>query len=99
MAESSQQRVSDEQRERVAQEIREHFAAGRLSEEELEERVQAVYQAKRAAELQAVRSDLPNLPATPQQQKAELAERRRHLRRRLLQESGGGLGLFALCTG
>ena len=36
MAEPSKLRVSDEQRERMAQEIREHFAAGRLSEEELD---------------------------------------------------------------
>src|SRR5436853_23129 len=35
-------RVSDEQRERAAQEIREHFAAGRLTEEELSERVDAL---------------------------------------------------------
>lgn len=99
MAEPSTQRASDEDRERAAHEIREHFAAGRLSEDELDERVQAVYQAKTAQELRAIRADLPNLPATPAQQKAELAERRRQLQRRLLQESGGGLGLFALCTG
>jgi DUF1707 SHOCT-like domain len=99
MPEPSKLRVSDEQRERVAQEIREHFAAGRLSEEELDQRVQAAYAARTEAELQAIREDLPELPATTVQLKAELAERRVELRRRLLQESGGGLGVFVLCTG
>ena len=36
-------RASDEQRERAAQEIREHFAAGRLTDDELSDRVQAAY--------------------------------------------------------
>jgi hypothetical protein len=98
MADPSKFRVSDAERERAAQEIREHFAAGRLSQEELDERVQAAYQARTEDELRAVRSDLPVLPVTRAQQKAELAERRRHLQRRVLQEAGGGLGLFALCT-
>ena len=99
MAEPPKLRVSDEQRERAAQEIREHFAAGRLTEEELDARVQAVYQAKTEDELQAVRSDLPMLPVTRAQQLTELRERRSQLQRRVLQEAGGGLGLFALCTG
>jgi hypothetical protein len=33
------------------------------------------------------------------QLKAELSERRGELRRRLLQESGGGFGAFVLCVG
>jgi hypothetical protein len=99
MPEPSKLRVSDEERERAAQEIREHFAAGRLSEEELDERVQAAYQARTQDELRAIREDLPALPLTRAEQKAELAEQRAHLRRRVLQEAGGGLGAFALCTG
>src|SRR5215471_426666 len=99
MAEPSKLRVSDEQRENAAQEIREHFAAGRLTQEELDERVQAAYQARTEDELQAVRSDLPMLPATRAQQLAELRERRSHLQRRVLQEAGGGLGAFVVCTG
>jgi DUF1707 SHOCT-like domain len=99
MPEPPKLRVSDEQRERMAQEIREHFAAGRLSEEELDQRVQAAYAARTEDELHAIRADLPELPATTAQLKAELAERRGQLRRRLLQESGGGLGVFVLCTG
>lgn len=90
--------MSDQQRERAAEELRDHFAAGRLSEEELDERVQAAYRARTEDELAKLLGDLPRLPASPQQQKAELVERRRHLQRRLVQETGGGFGLFLLCT-
>jgi hypothetical protein len=92
-------RASDEQRERAAQDIREHFAAGRLTEDELDERVQAAYTAKTQQELDKLMADLPKLPASPAQQKAELVQRRRHLQRRLLQETGGGAALFVVCTG
>jgi hypothetical protein len=98
MADAPDLRASDEQRERAARDIREHFAAGRLSEDELDERVQAVYSAKTQQELNKVMADLPRLPASAAQQKAELAHRRSQLQRRLLQEAGGGMGLFALCT-
>ncbi len=91
-------RVSDQQRERAVEDIREHFAAGRLTEEELSDRVQAAYAAQTERELTAQLADLPKLPATPAQQKAELAARRRHLQRRLVQEAGGGVGTFAICT-
>jgi len=91
-------RVSDEQRERAAQELREHYAAGRISEEELSERVQSVYQAQTEEQLRKLVADLPRLPASPAQQRAELAARRSQLQRRLLQETGGGLALFVLCS-
>jgi hypothetical protein len=91
-------RVSDQQREQAAQEIREHFAAGRLSEDEMGDRLDAAYRAKTDHELSAIRADLPALPATPAQQKAEIAQRRAHLQRRLLQQAGGGLSAFAVCT-
>jgi hypothetical protein len=91
-------RVSDEQRERAAREIREHYAAGRLSDDELAERLDAVYQARTEDQLRALRADLPLLPATPQQQKAELVARRSQLQRRLLQQTGGGVALFLICT-
>jgi DUF1707 SHOCT-like domain len=98
MAEPSDLRASDEQRDRAAQEIREHFAAGRLTDDELSDRVQAAYAARTEGELKTLLSDLPKLPASPAQQKAELAGRRRDLQRRLLQETGGGAALFVLCT-
>jgi hypothetical protein len=92
-------RTSDEQRERAAQDIREHFAAGRLDEDELDERVQAAYSAKTQQDLDRVMADLPKLPASPAQQKAELVARRSKLQRRMLQEAGGSVGTFAVCTG
>ena len=75
-SDSSELRVSDQERERVAREIREHFAAGRLTDEELDHRLAAVYAARTQSELADLRSDLPQLPATRAEQRAELAERR-----------------------
>jgi hypothetical protein len=98
MPEPSELRASDQERERGVAEIREHFAAGRLSEEELDERVQAVYEARTQGELQALRADLPALPATREQERAELVQRRRHLQRQLLQQTGGAMGAFVICT-
>ncbi len=91
-------RISDEQRERAAVDIREHFAAGRLTDDELSERLHAVYAAKTEPELGQILADLPKLPATKAQQRAELAARRSELQRRLIQQSGGGIALFALCS-
>jgi hypothetical protein len=98
MSDAPDLRASDEQRERAAQDIREHFAAGRLTEDELDERIQAAYSAKTQQELDKLMADLPKLPASPAQQKAQLVQRRRHLQRRLLQETGGGAALFVICT-
>jgi len=91
-------RVSDEERERVVREIREHFAAGRLTEDELSDRVQAAYKARTVGELGSLRADLPPLPATRAEQRAELAARRGELQRRVLQQSGGTLVAFVVCT-
>jgi Domain of unknown function (DUF1707) len=91
-------RVSDQDRERVARELRDHFAAGRLAEDELSERVQAAYEARTESELRALTADLPQLPATRADERAELARRRGELQRRLLQQSGGALLPFAICT-
>ena len=99
MAGADDLRVSDEQRDRAAQEIREHYAAGRLTDDELSDRVQAVYSARTEQELRKLLSDLPKLPASPAEQKAELVARRNMLQRRMLQEAGGGLGVFVICTG
>jgi hypothetical protein len=88
-------RVSDEDRERAAAEIREHYAAGRLNDDELSDRLNAIYSARTGTELAAVRTDLPVLPAN---ERAELARRRSQLQRTLLQEAGGGVGAFLVCT-
>ena len=92
-------RVSDQQREQAADALRDHFAAGRLTEDELNERLDSALEAKTEPELNALLADLPKLPVSPQQRKAELVARRKQLQRRVIQEAGGGAGLFVLCTG
>jgi hypothetical protein len=52
-------RVSDADRERVTARLREHFAEGRLTSEELDERISAALSAKTAGELRRVMVDLP----------------------------------------
>lgn len=91
-------RASDEDRDRAAQALREHFAAGRLTQEELDERVQAVYRAGTQTELRVLQRDLPPLPATPAQLRAEHLARRSQLQRRLLQQTGGAVVPFVICT-
>lgn len=91
-------RVSDQDRERAVQEIREHFALGRLTEGELSERVQAAYSARTMDELQKLKTDLPPLPASTAELRAELVQRRAHLTRRLIQQSGCCLVPFVICT-
>jgi|SRR5262249_18173048 hypothetical protein len=52
-------RVSDADRERVAERLREHFAQGRLSSEELDERISAALGAKTFGDLRRIMTDLP----------------------------------------
>jgi hypothetical protein len=52
-------RVSDADRERVTALLREHFAEGRLSPDELDERVTAALSAKTFGDLRRVMTDLP----------------------------------------
>lgn len=91
-------RVSDQQRESAAQQLREHFAAGRLTQDELDERTQGAYAARTEQQLRDLLIDLPALPMTPHQRKAELVARRSHLQRRLIQQTGGGLTLLVVCV-
>lgn len=88
-------RASDEDREQLIAELRDHSVAGRLDTDELERRVSAAYEARTTGELDALRSDLPVLS---QQVALQHAARRRQLTRRMIQESGGSLGAFAVCT-
>jgi hypothetical protein len=60
-------RVSDADRERVAAGLREHFAEGRLSLDELDERIAAALTAKTLGDVRRVMADLPDpMPAPPQ---------------------------------
>jgi hypothetical protein len=53
-------RVSDAEREAAAAERREHFASGRLNQDELDDRLTAVFAAKTRADLNAPFTDLPS---------------------------------------
>jgi hypothetical protein len=92
-------RAADVDRDQAAALLREHFSAGRIDQDELDERLKNVYSSRTMSELASLLADLPRLPASRAEQRLELAERRQHLQRRILQQSGCGLGLFALCTG
>ncbi len=74
---SPEMRASDRDRDRVADTLREHMAQGRLTLDEFNERLEAVYSSKTYGELARLTADLPdidlnNLPARQQPQ----AERR-----------------------
>lgn len=58
-------RASDDERESIVTQLREHGAAGRLDVEELEERVAAAYTARTHGELGALLTDLPGRPPAP----------------------------------
>ncbi|MBT2210406.1 MULTISPECIES: DUF1707 SHOCT-like domain-containing protein [Actinomadura] len=59
MAPNPDIRASDADRDRVAANLREHCAVGRITVEEMNERLDLVYQAKTLGHLQAVTHDLP----------------------------------------
>lgn len=60
-------RISDADRDRVAARLREHFAEGRLSSEELDERLSAAFSAKTVGDLRPVTADLPDPGVAPSQ--------------------------------
>jgi uncharacterized protein DUF1707 len=59
MASDSRIRASDADRDRTAAALREHLAAGRLTTEEFEERLDEAYAAKTLGELDGRMADLP----------------------------------------
>jgi hypothetical protein len=59
MANGYNVRVGDADREAVAAQLREHFADGRLTHEELNERLDQTFAAKTKADLSTVTRDLP----------------------------------------
>jgi hypothetical protein len=65
---SGRLRVSDADRDRAIAELSEHYQAGRLTTEELQDRTGRALQARTAADLAALFADLPRqrqVPATP----------------------------------
>ena len=86
-------RAGDADRESLGADLREHFAAGRLTQAELGERLDATYRATTMRELEALRADLPDprplpAPASPR----ELA------RRRIYQDAGAVVILNIGCV-
>ena len=99
MAETEHLRISDSDREQAAAALREHFASGRLDNGEFEERLQAVYAAKTRGELDALSVDLPALPITASQARLAAVQQRSEISRRAVQNAGGSLTPFLICTG
>lgn len=58
-------RVGDTERDEVVSALREHFAQGRLTRDELDERLTATLRARTAGELHAITRDLPGAPYDP----------------------------------
>lgn len=54
-------RIGTAERERAAADLGEHLAAGRLTTEEFDERIQRAYQARTASDLAPLFADLPDL--------------------------------------
>jgi hypothetical protein len=60
-------RISDADRERVTARLREHFAEGRLTSEELDDRIAAALSAKTFGDLRHTMADLPEAAMEPGQ--------------------------------
>lgn len=79
-------RASDADRERVADRLRESAGDGRITPDELAERLDAVFTARTIGELDRVMHDLPADPPQP-----ELARKRAIARQALMHRAGGAL--------
>jgi hypothetical protein len=62
MASGFEMRVGHAERDAVAAELREHYAAGRISLDELNERLDKAFAAKTKGDLNALMTDLPSAP-------------------------------------
>ena len=69
MSESPSVRVSDAEREGAAIALREHAVAGRLTLEELSDRLDEVYAARTSDELERVERELPPLASSTQRRR------------------------------
>lgn len=81
MAPNPDIRASDADRDRVAASLREHCALGRITMDELQERLDSVYASKTLGDLQEITSDLPEedlyqrpVPATQPKGTASVAK-------------------------
>lgn len=62
---ASSMRCGDTDREKVVAALRDHYAEGRLTLEEFDERSDAAYAARTFADLQPLMADLPHAPLQP----------------------------------
>jgi hypothetical protein len=58
-------RIGDAERDATMAQLREHFAAGRLTFDELTERIDLTLAAKTQGQIASVLADLPRLPSAP----------------------------------
>jgi Flp pilus assembly protein TadB len=73
---SPEMRIGDREREAAASALGEHFAAGRITREEYDERSAVVWAARTNSDLMPVFADLPPLrPSTPRAQRTAAARR------------------------
>jgi hypothetical protein len=68
-------RASDEDRQRVVDQLGEHHVAGRLDQAEFDDRMRAAYTAKTLGDLALLMHDLPHVP--PEAKPAQAADARR----------------------
>jgi hypothetical protein len=61
MAAGPEMRASDGDRDKIASVLREHYAQGRLTTEEFDERLEQLYTSKTYGELAVLTSDLPDV--------------------------------------
>ena len=71
-------RASDAERERTATALREHFAAGRLTQDELSDRLDLAYAARTLAELDELLHDLPAEAPAPTPARSHAREQALH---------------------
>ena len=70
-------RVGDAERESTATDLREHYAQGRLSTDELNERLDAAFSATTHGQLEQVTDDLPHIQPAPSAPPPPVVPRRR----------------------
>lgn len=63
MATQPSLRIGDRERDAVAAELQEHYARGRLTLEEFNQRIDAVFAAKTQGDLSRITADLPHVPS------------------------------------
>lgn len=91
-------RVSDAERERAVDALRDHYADGRLSSDELEERIERAYEATTRADISGLMRDLPRHTGRRTRERLAKANRdawRAHLTS-YVAVNGGLVGLWAL---